>query len=1273
MTEPTAMDIDQVPSTATENSSTGEASKRLKMTMDDDDNSVEPSPLVAVLDPSKEPPNRDTQLDNKDVPGTVSPHPTAPSTGVISQAPESSNAEATLESQDVDKDTLQSNHEDSAGQELARALIAVDPTPSANDLNDSILAIASLSEPLKTTLEMLEDEETVPPKTKDPITSAINAQPSPISSGNIPSSESQDPANSNPRAPDEIQQPVLVVSKATHLEDAGGKDDLKAPNSESLSVGQDTVIQPSDQQQTSAEKPILEQNASVGSQPGSTESSTKDISAPQPADASKVPARESEAVSEGVSQEHNQDGALPTTKDLHPGGNDINQKISPIESLGAQVQPASSQQQSSGTSFSTSRTPPFQPLPPLSTISATQPSSEASQNSARPSRSSMSLSALLVSNDDDSEQDPDHGRAMSRSIFGQFEAPSPSTGASKPSHPPTQTATTLQSIPPAHAPSTISQTSQSSGQTSVSSTSPRSGSGGTGLHRIRDSAETSSLHSNQPGYSRPATEISHASGRGQEPARATAGKDYPGDEVMESGGVGGYGTPRYRLASPVGVRPVQDSVNGAGGGAANNKLPGVGSMTGPAPAHDPHSHPNAAFRNEASHPPLSTRPNQYSSSQHPTMTHPTNTNGHYPPSAHSSHPSAPSAGPTQPSANVPSTISHHPKLVVKNDASLAMDGRPELFLGYFRYEPALLLPNMEGKENSLLEVRIASPYLTYDNVKVKRRELWGTEIYTDDSDVVAMLIHTGLYIPPIGEHNGDQDPIQPDSQQHNFAAHPLKHVCPNFDLAVTLRVMPKLVKYQGSIRNRIKSRTWNNGHDGQSLRIESIQKLCSGEALNRGRSQSKRRMKEYNQERLRVLSNIHDETTESLQNERAMRTATFEFTHQGDPCFKYSPELVMDRHDGLSRKWTSWRLKKEVLILENDEERYEISLQHQAGTDARRFDQYRFAVISPRTSLSSWSKATYPLDPAGLTEVLYEDLDWQDFEWVERGVVVQPSQRTKHHTARTGSGSSMDGILSGNNDKHATPMISSSGSSDPMAMDVEDGVVKNASQDRALKSKTGVGSQGTLEVHQDGVFCVVSRLSWRPRSEQRSARPTGTGALLNVENKVTKGAEPPSTTESLSHHGSKASIPTALGSNPSLDQVGLSDGSFGPESDEKQNTLPMISHVTNGGQRDAPEGGSTTLDTQRPTFGSAATPMQLPESTKPASSTMAENAMDVDIAGTKAIPAPSTSPESGQQQQEKVEVGNANPAETKVPGTVSESTNLEREEGELEDGEIASD
>lgn len=59
------------------------------------------------------------------------------------------------------------------------------------------------------------------------------------------------------------------------------------------------------------------------------------------------------------------------------------------------------------------------------------------------------------------------------------------------------------------------------------------------------------------------------------------------------------------------------------------------------------------------------------------------------------------------------------------------------YIGYYRYDPAVLLPAMQGKENSLLEVRVASTYLTYDNAKVKKRELWGTDIYTDDSDVVA--------------------------------------------------------------------------------------------------------------------------------------------------------------------------------------------------------------------------------------------------------------------------------------------------------------------------------------------------------------------------------------------------------------------------------------------------------------------------------------------------------------------------------------------------------
>lgn len=401
----------------------------------------------------------------------------------------------------------------------------------------------------------------------------------------------------------------------------------------------------------------------------------------------------------------------------------------------------------------------------------------------------------------------------------------------------------------------------------------------------------------------------------------------------------------------------------------------------------------------------------------------------------------------------------------------------------------------------------------------------------------------------------------------------------------------------------------------------------------------------------------------------------------------------MDRHDGLSRKWTSWRLKKEVLILENDEERYEISLQHQAGTDARRFDQYRFAVISPRTSLSSWSKNTYPLESEELTEVLYEDLDWQDFEWVERGVVVQPSQRSKRIATRSGSGSLMDGIVAAadNKDsKHTTLSTTTTGSpprtAEPMAMDVEDGAaVKSTSQDTVFRSRPGGEAQEALETHQDGVFCVVSRLSWRPRSEQRAARPTtSAGATVsNAESKTTKTADKPlSTTELSSQHEPKGSTPAPVsntiggdGGGKSLqEQVGTGAGA-GSQLAEKQseNGSALGSHAANG-QRDSLKEESVPAETKESTLGSATAPTGLPtaqssEPSKPEPLTAVENAMEVDTKLPQVAPTPSE-----QQDKEQHESNSASLPVTGGPATgglaTSEPNRVEPEEGELEEGEL---
>jgi hypothetical protein len=79
-----------------------------------------------------------------------------------------------------------------------------------------------------------------------------------------------------------------------------------------------------------------------------------------------------------------------------------------------------------------------------------------------------------------------------------------------------------------------------------------------------------------------------------------------------------------------------------------------------------------------------------------------------------------------------------PKLIIKSDLVWkSLEGKPEKSLGVFVYEPGVQLPVLEGQENATLEVRIPCWFLTYDNKMVKKRALWGTDIYTDDTDIVA--------------------------------------------------------------------------------------------------------------------------------------------------------------------------------------------------------------------------------------------------------------------------------------------------------------------------------------------------------------------------------------------------------------------------------------------------------------------------------------------------------------------------------------------------------
>lgn len=147
----------------------------------------------------------------------------------------------------------------------------------------------------------------------------------------------------------------------------------------------------------------------------------------------------------------------------------------------------------------------------------------------------------------------------------------------------------------------------------------------------------------------------------------------------------------------------------------------------------------------------------------------------------------------------------------------------------------------------------------WSQASLAKRKLWGTDVYTDDSDILAMCVHAGWIegprIPHVpewlagGGTSGvsrawldlgkqlDEAPVQ-DSPQHTETPAGTA-TC---DLSVVLRIAPKLILYKGCHRGGIQSRSWGNTHDGVSLVVESVELRAPGYASARGRRSAKKRI-----------------------------------------------------------------------------------------------------------------------------------------------------------------------------------------------------------------------------------------------------------------------------------------------------------------------------------------------------------------------------------------------------------------------------------------------
>lgn len=127
----------------------------------------------------------------------------------------------------------------------------------------------------------------------------------------------------------------------------------------------------------------------------------------------------------------------------------------------------------------------------------------------------------------------------------------------------------------------------------------------------------------------------------------------------------------------------------------------------------------------------------------------------------------------------------------------------------------------------------------------KKRLLWGTEVYTDDSNILAVLVHLG-YLPAVRdgaevvEYASAHDAViarlaapkrRGAGRSKEIAAAAMAEggvpktsasVQGKKDLLVKIVICGNLGEYRGVVKYGLKSRGWDGGHDGMGFMVEDV-------------------------------------------------------------------------------------------------------------------------------------------------------------------------------------------------------------------------------------------------------------------------------------------------------------------------------------------------------------------------------------------------------------------------------------------------------------------
>ncbi|KAK9861211.1 hypothetical protein WJX84_006336 [Apatococcus fuscideae] len=271
----------------------------------------------------------------------------------------------------------------------------------------------------------------------------------------------------------------------------------------------------------------------------------------------------------------------------------------------------------------------------------------------------------------------------------------------------------------------------------------------------------------------------------------------------------------------------------------------------------------------------------------------------------------------------------------------------------------------------LVEVRIAPQFLASQFRQPGNRHLWGTDIYTEDSDLVDVLMHAG-YIASTG---GIATPP-------SLAA-----------VRVVVQPMVGVKSHAGSLRNRIRSRPWGAKPDGCSfkvMRCSVVSRTGQVSELEAQREEDAGAHATFMPAQYERAMHTRSAASSHHPRQRPVQEITVMYNLCNEPWLKYTWHVVVDR--GLKPSaWTSARLHDEVLLLETGRQRFELARLEPTDSnpaDSQKGERFRWARCKQILPMTRISRAGLPL-PANLVDILQPSLAWEEIQWGPAGVHVK--------------------------------------------------------------------------------------------------------------------------------------------------------------------------------------------------------------------------------------------------------------------------------------------